>query len=89
MQYWHQTFFEWTIIRDDIPNILSNVRSLFQLWQFYKDEQNHLGSARRSVIQSIENAQANVNWMENNFETISGWLQNTSLHLSQYTNEVD
>ncbi|XP_022181225.1 aminopeptidase N-like isoform X1 [Myzus persicae] len=62
---------------------------LIQLWQFYKDEYDHLGSARRSVLQSIENAEANVNWMERNFKTISNWLQNTTLYLSQFTNEVD
>lgn len=60
-----------------------------QLWQFYKDEQNYLGSARRSVLQSIENAQANVNWMQKNYQTINNWLQNTTSYLSQYTNEGD
>ncbi|XP_025415668.1 aminopeptidase N-like isoform X2 [Sipha flava] len=62
---------------------------LIQLWQFYKDEEEYLGSAKRSVLQSIENAQANVNWMEKNFKTISNWLQNDTLYVSQYTNEVD
>lgn len=60
-----------------------------QLWQFYKDEQDYLGSAKRSVLQSIENAQANVNWMQKNYHTINNWLQNFTSHLSHYTNEVD
>ncbi|VVC38461.1 Hypothetical protein CINCED_3A009639 [Cinara cedri] len=60
---------------------------LIQLWQFYKDEQDYLGSARRSVLQSIENAQANVNWMERNYKTISSWLRNITS--SRYTNEVN
>ncbi|XP_050422404.1 aminopeptidase N isoform X2 [Adelges cooleyi] len=62
---------------------------LIQLWQFYKDQQDYLGSARRSVLQSIENAQANVEWMNKNYQTISAWLRNTTSYLSQYTNEVD
>ncbi|XP_050542648.1 aminopeptidase N-like isoform X2 [Daktulosphaira vitifoliae] len=55
---------------------------LIELWQFYKDQQDHLGSARRSVMQSIENAQANVDWMNQNYKIIYSWLQNTTQHIS-------
>ncbi|GBM41512.1 hypothetical protein AVEN_17474-1 [Araneus ventricosus] len=46
--------------------------------QFYEKHKNNLGTAKRAFEQTIENAEANVRWMDTNYAHIVQWLESTS-----------
>jgi hypothetical protein len=48
-----------------------------QLKHFAEKHRSELGPATRAVEQSIERAQANVNWMAKNAGHIESWLRTT------------
>ncbi|KFM56852.1 Aminopeptidase N, partial [Stegodyphus mimosarum] len=48
---------------------------LSQLKDFYKQKQNNLGAAKRAFEQSVESAEANVRWMETNYQHLVDWLE--------------
>lgn len=49
-----------------------------QLRQFASIHQRELGTATRAVEQALEQAEANVKWMERNYESIVRWLANVT-----------
>ena len=48
----------------------------FQIKRFADENEATLSSAQREVKQAIETTEANVKWMEKNYETIAAWLKN-------------
>ena len=40
------------------------------------------GSAKRGLQQAVESTEANIRWMENNYEEVAKWLSDTVLNLS-------
>ena len=48
----------------------------FQIKRFAGENEETLSSAQREVKQAIETTEANVKWMEKNYETIAAWLKN-------------
>jgi hypothetical protein len=38
-----------------------------------------LGSAARSLDQAIESVEANIAWMDENFEVITAWLKKSNV----------
>jgi len=62
-----------------MKNVLSrrNTRfSLNEIKRFAGENEETLSSAQREVKQAIETTEANVKWMEKNYETIAAWLKN-------------
>lgn len=49
-----------------------------QLMQFASVHHHELGAATRAMEQSLEQAGANVKWMESNYEPIVKWLANVT-----------
>ena len=49
-----------------------------QLRQFASVHNRELGTATRAVEQALEQAEANVKWMERNYESIVRWLANVT-----------
>lgn len=49
-----------------------------QLRQFASIHHRELGTATRAVEQALEQAEANVKWMERNYESIVRWLANVT-----------
>lgn len=47
-----------------------------QLESFRTKFRDHLGSATRVVDQAVESVESNVRWMDDNYKTISTWLEN-------------
>ena len=47
---------------------------LKEIKDFYELHKNELGTAKRSTLNSIENVKANVEWMNNYYQTIYDWL---------------
>lgn len=50
----------------------------FQLKRFAKSKYGDLGIATRALQQSIEHGEANIEWMERNFDKIVRWLRKTT-----------
>jgi len=48
------------------------------LKQFASIHHHELGTATRAVEQALEQAEANVKWMERNYESIVRWLANVT-----------
>lgn len=46
-----------------------------QLLDFAKEHGEQLVSATRAVQQAVEQAEANIRWLEQNHESIYNWLQ--------------
>ena len=46
----------------------------FQIIRFKDENEATLTTAQREVKQAIENAEANIAWMDKNYENISNWL---------------
>lgn len=46
--------------------------------QFAVAHRHQLGTATRAVEQALEQAEANVKWMERNYEPIVRWLANVT-----------
>lgn len=51
---------------------------LGDLMQFALAHRHELGTATRAVEQALEQAEANVKWMERNYEPIVRWLANVT-----------
>lgn len=51
------------------PNVFSS-----QLLEFAKEHGEELGTATRTVQQSVEQAESNVRWLDRNYATIRDWL---------------
>jgi len=68
-----------------MSNIMSNRNSEFEIKNLRDFEMEHaaeLGTSTRAVQQAIEAGEANLMWMEKNYESIWRWLkiQNTKLY---------
>ncbi|XP_035717445.1 aminopeptidase N-like isoform X1 [Vespa mandarinia] len=48
---------------------------LKDLIDFITENKEELGSATRTVQQAVEQAEANIKWLDNNYATIRDWLQ--------------
>ena len=55
---------------------VTNQCLFFQIKRFAGENEETLSSAQREVKQAIETTEANVKWMEKNYETIAAWLKN-------------
>ena len=51
----------------------------FQLRQFFDEFRDQLGGGLRSVQQSIERAERNVEWMDKNYYQIQIWLKEQTI----------
>ena len=58
-----------------VNSIVVFVFPVWQLKQFAADHADELGTASRAVTQSIERAEANVQWMSLHFQEIENWFQ--------------
>ncbi|PNF37827.1 hypothetical protein B7P43_G09236 [Cryptotermes secundus] len=66
-----------TIVRSCTKRINSPFE-LGDLMQFALAHRHELGTATRAVEQALEQAEANVKWMERNYEPIVRWLANVT-----------
>jgi len=60
-----------------MKNVLKNRNTQFNLDEikrFKEENEATLTTAQREVKQAIENAEANIAWMEKYYEKISNWL---------------
>lgn len=48
---------------------------VLQLREFKSENYDDLGTAIRTMNQAIEDAESNVKWMDNNYQTIVDWLK--------------
>lgn len=62
----------------DVARVAPTLPCLPQLKRFAEDHKAELGTATRQVMQSIEQAEANIAWMDKNFDTIVWWLGNAT-----------
>lgn len=62
-----------------VTNKLSTRDDVRELKAFALSKASDLGSANRTVQQSIELVQDNIRWMDENFDVIKNWLETTSL----------
>ena len=44
----------------------------------FKAEHPDMGSGTRAYSQAIENVEANILWMNKNYQTVKGWLERTT-----------
>ncbi|XP_052132442.1 aminopeptidase N, partial [Frankliniella occidentalis] len=71
------TFMINNLVRSTFKRI-NGKYELMDLKRFAEDNKRELGTATRQVMQSIEQAEANIEWMDKNFNTIVWWLGNTT-----------
>ena len=45
--------------------------------KFYEDNKNNFGATINGVQISIQTVKANVKWIKDNLEEVSGWLKDT------------
>ena len=45
-----------------------------QVKRFQSENQDTLKTSKRQVAQAVENTEANIGWMSNNYGTIADWL---------------
>ena len=71
-----------TAISSGVSRIIATVAGDFNppfdldnLVEFINQHQEELGSARRASRAAVENARANVRWMETHYQTVIDWLQ--------------
>lgn len=69
------------IVRSTFKRINSKYE-LADLKRFAEDNAKELGTATRQVKQSIEQAEANIEWMEKNYDTIVRWLGNATRNMA-------
>ncbi|PSN54388.1 Aminopeptidase N [Blattella germanica] len=83
---------KWDRVRDYLGSSLFTINSIVRsstkrintpfdlsdLMQFSSIHRRELGTATRAVEQAIEQAEANVKWMERNYEPIVRWLTNAT-----------
>ena len=43
---------------------------------FFRNRRNHVGSGKRALDQSIEQIKININWRENNEDSVRQWNRN-------------
>ncbi|CAL1295996.1 unnamed protein product [Larinioides sclopetarius] len=77
-QRYGKSFFAISGLLKSVTSSLNTEFELSQLKQFYEKHKNNLGTAKRAFEQSIENAEANVRWMDTNYAHIVQWLESTS-----------
>jgi len=65
-----------------LPTIMSTLKEgyntrldLEQLKAFYEKNRDNLSDGKRELEQAIEQATANVAWMDNNYDVIVSWLE--------------
>ncbi|XP_054718668.1 aminopeptidase Ey-like [Uloborus diversus] len=73
-----KSFFAISGLLKSVTSSLNTQFELRQLKDFYKQNKNNLGTAKRAFEQSVENAEANVRWMETNYAKLVSWLENTN-----------
>ena len=54
----------------------NHYQKFFKIKNFADKNEETLTSAKRAVKQSIEGTEANIKWMEKNYEIIAEWLEN-------------
>ncbi|GFT12414.1 aminopeptidase N [Nephila pilipes] len=69
-----KSFFAISGMLKSVTSSLNTQFELFQLKEFYAKHKNNLGTAKRAFQQSLENAEANVRWMDTNYAHIVQWL---------------
>lgn len=62
-----------------VTSKLSTRDDIRELKSFALSKSSDLGSANRTVQQSIEMVQDNIRWMDENFEVIKNWLETATL----------
>lgn len=71
----HFTFVFCVFLIVSVVYPLANlIFAVFQLKLFFVNKSSELGIASRTIKQSIEHGEANVQWMERNFDKIVHWL---------------
>ena len=66
-------------IEDMVVTIASDFNSKFEfdeLEEFYAQHIDDFGVNNRGIEKAIQKVKANINWMDNNYETIVDWLNN-------------
>ncbi|GFU02027.1 aminopeptidase N [Trichonephila clavipes] len=71
-----KSFFAISSMLKSVTSSLNTQFELLQLKEFYAKQKNNLGTAKRAFQQSLENAEANVRWMDTNYAHIVQWLDN-------------
>ncbi|KAK6644232.1 hypothetical protein RUM43_000499 [Polyplax serrata] len=65
-----------SIVKSSTKTINTKLQ-LKQLNEFAKEHKNEFGPATRAVSQALEQADANIRWMEQNYESLIKWLDNS------------
>ena len=66
-------------IEDMVVTIANDFNSKFELDEledFYNQHIDDFGANNREIEKAIQKVKANINWMDNNYETIVDWLNN-------------
>merc|ERR1712154_697478 len=75
-------YIAWNWIRDNWDRLINGVAKDFntpfelaELETFIVDHEDELGSAGRDAKQMVESTKANINWMNQHYQTIVDWLK--------------
>jgi aminopeptidase N len=66
-------------IEDMVVTIASDFNTKFgldELEEFYNQHIDDFGANNRDINKAVQKVKANINWMDNNYETIVDWLKN-------------
>jgi len=75
-KYFGSGFFGIAPVITAVANRLNTPFELLEIENFRTKFRDHLGSATRVAEQAVESVTANVKWMDDNYKTISAWLEN-------------
>ncbi|ODN03435.1 Aminopeptidase N [Orchesella cincta] len=75
-KYFGSGFFGIAPVITAVANRLNSPFELLEIETFRTKFRDHLGSATRVAEQAVESVTANVKWMDDNYKTISTWLEN-------------
>ncbi|RWS19427.1 aminopeptidase N-like protein, partial [Leptotrombidium deliense] len=81
VDYYGKSFFSFGNLVKGVSSSFNTKFELQQLRQFYSEKKGNLGSAERSFKQSVENTEANVEWMQRNYGEIQTWILKQSKNL--------
>lgn len=68
----HRAYDEFTVIGYRIYIMFS---LCLQLLEFATEHKEELSSATRAILQAVEQAEANIRWIDNNHATIRDWMR--------------
>ncbi|CAL8109596.1 unnamed protein product [Orchesella dallaii] len=75
-KYFGSGFFGIAPVITAVAGRLNTPFELLEIENFRTKFRDHLGSATRVADQAVESVTANVKWMDDNYKTISAWLEN-------------